>query len=67
MANLLAIWNRASLVRADQFSLDQLAAFLEDARQGDEGRALVLVGRASSPEQGNSMLYPGSRVWLRAA
>ena len=58
---------QGALVGADQFSLDQLAAFFEDARQGDEGRALVLVGRAPSPEQGNGMVHPGSRVRLRAA
>ena len=64
---LVGYVEQGALVGADQFGLDQLAAFFEDARQGDEGRALVLVGRASSPEQGNGMLHPGSRVRRRAA
>jgi len=64
---LIGYMEQGALVGADQFSLDQLAAFFEDARQGDEGRALVLVARASSPEQGNGMLHPGGRVRLRAA
>ena len=56
---LIGYMEQGALVGADQFSLDQLAAFFKDARQGDEGRALVLVARASSPEQGNGMLHPG--------
>jgi hypothetical protein len=54
-------------VRGNQLLFDQLAAFLEDARQDDEGGALVLVGCAASSKQGDGVTYPRGNIRLGMA